>query len=252
MFNTGSKTRLARIAALMACTLGLIAAAQADERRFREHEFREHEFRERAFLDARYHHNHYYPPPGFVFGALPGGHRVVVFGGMEYFFAGGVWYRHAGEHFLVVAPPFGIVVPVLPPYCTTILVGGVPYYYANSVYYVQTPQGYVVTQPPPANVVVEQPPVDTMPGNGVVELGPVSNPPPAPAPGGVPGAGQLFAYPRQGQSPDQQAKDQYECRGWASSQTGFDPNVAGQQSQKLPDYQRAMGACLEARGYTVK
>ena len=34
---------------------------------------------------------------------------------------------------------------------------------------------------------------------------------------------QLMIYPSQGQTPEQQARDQSECRSWAVQQTGFDP-----------------------------
>jgi hypothetical protein len=36
-------------------------------------------------------------------------------------------------------------------------------------------------------------------------------------------AQQLFFYPSQGQSPEQQSTDQGECQVWAVQQTGFDP-----------------------------
>lgn len=36
-------------------------------------------------------------------------------------------------------------------------------------------------------------------------------------------AQELFFYPSQGQSPEQQSKDQGECHAWAVQQTGFDP-----------------------------
>lgn len=35
-----------------------------------------------------------------------------------------------------------------------------------------------------------------------------------------------FAYPKAGQSEQQQSKDRYECHQWAVSQTGFDPSTA--------------------------
>lgn len=34
---------------------------------------------------------------------------------------------------------------------------------------------------------------------------------------------QMYFYPKHGQSPDQQSRDQYECYNWAINQTGFDP-----------------------------
>lgn len=69
---------------------------------------------------------------------------------------------------------------------------------------------------------------------------------------------RIFVYPRQGQSEDLQAKDRYECHDWARSQTHYDPTQSysgmpeAQLIQMRSDYQRAMGACLDGRGYTVK
>jgi hypothetical protein len=34
----------------------------------------------------------------------------------------------------------------------------------------------------------------------------------------------LYAYPQNNQSPDQQERDRYECNNWAVRQTGFDPS----------------------------
>jgi len=140
--------------------------------------------------------------------------------------------------------------------------------------------------------------------------------------------GQMFIYPKNGQSQEKQDKDRYECHTWAVQQTGFDPSqaypgnpnavdpqpyrpsqphvlkgagrgaalgavggaIAGdagkgaaagaamggmaggfrrmderrnqgaaqnqqaqsQASQKAAGYQRAMAACLDGRGYSVK
>ncbi len=69
---------------------------------------------------------------------------------------------------------------------------------------------------------------------------------------------QIFIYPRKGQNDQQQAKDRYECHSWAVGQTNYDPTQPtgsvpeAQPNQKRADYDRAMGACLDARGYTVK
>jgi hypothetical protein len=70
--------------------------------------------------------------------------------------------------------------------------------------------------------------------------------------------GQMFIYSRNGQSEQQKANDSYECHSWAMSQTGYDPTQPtggvpeSQTNQKRTDYQRAMSACLDARGYTAK
>ncbi len=53
----------------------------------------------------------------------------------------------------------------------------------------------------------------------------------------------LYVYPRQGQSIEQQNKDRSQCDAWAASQVS-PANSAG--------YQRALSACMDGRGYTVK
>ena len=70
---------------------------------------------------------------------------------------------------------------------------------------------------------------------------------------------RIFVYPRLGQSEELQAKDRYECHSWAVSQTNHDPTqpsaenmTEAQRNQMRADYQRAQGACLDGRGYTVK
>jgi hypothetical protein len=68
----------------------------------------------------------------------------------------------------------------------------------------------------------------------------------------------LFAYPKDGQSAEQQASDRYDCHKWALEQTGYDPTQSGggvpseEAGQRRADYQRAMTSCLEGRGYSVR
>jgi hypothetical protein len=183
----------------------------------------------REFRDSRYHHERTYPARGQYIRALPRDHRVIVHGGSRYYFHGGTWYRPSGGRFLITAPPIGLFVPVLPPFYSTIWLGRVPYYYANEVYYTHRADGYVVVAPPTEQINQAPPPAD-----------------------------EMFIYPRQGQSEKQQADDRYACHRWAADQTGFDPTQPpGDDSkprsiEKRADYQRAMGACLDGRGYTVK
>ena len=64
----------------------------------------------------------------------------------------------------------------------------------------------------------------------------------------------LIIYPKNGQTNDQQAADKYECHVWAKGQTGFDPTQpagAPGNSMNRSNYNRAMSACLQARGYQV-
>ncbi|MEA3134805.1 MAG: hypothetical protein QOG17_2651, partial [Gammaproteobacteria bacterium] len=65
-----------------------------------------------------------------------------------------------------------------------------------------------------------------------------------------------IAYPKNGQTTEQQAKDKYECHHWATTQSGFDPTqgatAASASTGKRSDYMRAQAACLDGRGYSVK
>ena len=45
----------------------------------------------------------------------------------------------------------------------------------------------------------------------------------APPPPAAPPPPQVYFYPTQGQSPQQQDRDRFECYNWAVQQTGFDP-----------------------------
>lgn len=235
---------------------GFTQMARAEEREFRHRESRE-------FRDSRYHHDRYYPARGLFVDVLPRGHRVIVFRGAHYRFFEGIWYRPVGRRFQVVAPPIGLVVPFLPPYYSTIWVGGVPYYYANEIYYVQGPGGYVVAEPPRSEVTLAPPQSGPLPGGQMPPGLPGGQMPPRSLPGGqmpsgsLPG-GQMYIYPRQGQSPEKQARDRTECHSWAENQAGYDPErppvglPETQTAQKQADYKRAMDACLDARGYSVK
>ena len=188
------------------------------------------------YVDSRYQHNRSYPVRGQSVRSLPRDHRVVIHGNSRYYFFRGVWYRPYRGRYVVFAPPVGLFVPFLPFAYVTLWMNGIPYYYANETYYTQTAGGYVVAEPPQ-------------------DQGDVSQTPPAVAEGTE---SKMFIYPRKGQSEEQQANDRYECHKWAVGQTNYDPTripseiPADQIMQKRADYQRAMGGCLDSRGYTAK
>lgn len=187
--------------------------------------------------DTRYGHNRYYPPRGYAVRALPRGYVTVVHRGGPYYYHSGIWYRRGGTGFVVVRPAVGLWVPVLPSFYTRVWWGSVPYYYADDVYYRYYPgRGYQVVEAP----------------SGEPSRTESSDNAPAAT------ASELYIYPKNGQSEEQQATDRYECHSWAASQTGFDPTQPlggveeSQVATKRADYQRAQTACLEARGYSVK
>ena len=183
-------------------------------------------------FDARYQHNQYYPSRGYVTGQAPHDAVAVDHRNRRYWYGGGVWYAPYGPRWLVVAPPIGVYVPLLPPFYTTVWFGGMPYYYANDTYYMwhERERSYQVVEPPSDAATSTE----------------------APAPQDV------FMYPRNGQTDEQQASDRYECHRWAAGETGFDPThadggvAAGEARAKRAEYFRAIAACLEGRGYSVK
>jgi hypothetical protein len=137
---------------------------------------------------------------------------------------------------------------VLPAVYATYWWGGIPYYYANDVYYTYNSgyNGYVVTDPPP---------VDTGDDSGTAGNGTYSSA----EPGDVQsnsydsgGSSNVYAYPKDGQSDEQQSTDRYECHKWAVAQSGFDPTQTSRASGNSTDYRRAMTACLDGRGYSAK
>ncbi len=205
-------------------------------------------------LDGRYNHGRYYAPVGTVAHTLPGEYRAYYHRGAPYYFSGGVWYAPRGPGFVVVTPPIGMSIAVLPPYYSTLWVAGVPYYYANSVYYTAAPDqsGYMVATPPPDDGGQGAPPPDGSADPGAQGGGSYAQAPPqAQAPS------DFIIYPKQGQSKDQQAADEYECHNWAKGQTGFDPTqpnggvAAGDADRAHSNYDRATAACLQGRGYQV-
>lgn len=125
----------------------------------------------------------------------------------------------------------GLYFATLPLYYQTYWWDGVPYYYADDTYYIYDPNvKEYETVAPPAGL--------------QAQVG-------APAAGAT-APGELIAYPKNGQSPEQQAKDKFECHKWAVGQTGYDPTTgAAAPANKRPDYMRAQAACLEGRGYSV-
>jgi hypothetical protein len=202
----------------------------------------------RGFTGTGYAHGY---PAGYAHG-YPAGYRgaAVYHGGYGYghaayyghgYSTGAYWrggYWHGGfwpRAYYGVG--FAWYLPVLPLAYATYWYGGIPYYYANDVYYTYNPsyEGYVATDPPPA-----------ADGGGAEGAAPSAD---AMAPNGAPAdaamAGQIFMYPKNGQSAEQQATDKAECQQWAAQE-------AGQVAQNGADYRRAMTACVEGRGYSAK
>ena len=211
-----ARSRAASVALAAACAVWLGLAAPAAQAQRHAH------VSASVVFDTRYHHDRYYPAPGYLAPRVPYGAVVVGAGPQRYWFHGGVWYRPYGPSYRVVLPPFGLIIPVLPLAYVSLTLGGLPYYYANGVYYRPVPEGYVVAQPPPEAATAQ-----VMP--------PPAPPPPRPEP---------IVYPRNGQSTEQLETDRRDCNRWATTQ----PSAQADTSV----FNRAVDACLDGRGYTSK
>lgn len=181
---------------------------------------------------------------------------------------GGGHYYHGGYHgggssfFFGAALGAALTLPFYYAYSRAWAEPG-PYYYYNpgpplyvqsQPVYVQRQPNYVVVANPPGNVVM---PAQS---NGVIEHGPVANPAPAQS-NTAPNMGsdearadQWFVYPSRGQNQQQAANDRYDCGKWATNQSGYDPDLRVHRNPQTGPiaYGRALSACLEGRGYTVR
>jgi hypothetical protein len=179
--------------------------------------------------------------PGYGHAGYYGHARAGFVGGYGRHWGGGYWGGRfwPGCHY---GANFAWFYPVLPFGFATYYWGATPYYYYNGGYYLWDPgyNGYVASDPPPVASTEEEGSTDT-------ENSVVSND--AGTGGGV---SDIYVYPRNGQSEEQTSNDRFECHKWAVSQTGFDPTRSQNPQGTADDYRRAMGACLDARGYTVK
>jgi hypothetical protein len=132
---------------------------------------------------------------------------------------------------------YGGVLGGLPAVAPVITIGAITYWVADGQYYRAVPSGGYVLVPPPEGV---------DPGRMAGSDRPFN----------TPGPDRLYIYPRNGQSAEKQASDEYDCHKWAVGQTGFDPVSTTLGSASGPgrqgDYVRAQAACLDARGYTAR
>jgi hypothetical protein len=225
--SSPAKLILSMIAAAVMLTSAWAAPEEAHDR----HQARADHAKpavESRWFDGAHGHSHYYPTPGWRVRELPQRRHMVIWAGVNYSFWDGVWYAPGSGGFVVVRPPYGVVVTDLPTFRTLVTIGGLTYFYLNGVYYRQHgDNGYEVVPTPIAS-----------------------------GADNTAATAKVFVYPRQAQSPEKQASDEYDCHRWAAGQAGFDPTsvATGQVTDvaKRGDYQRAQAACLEGRGYTVR
>lgn len=134
----------------------------------------------------------------------------------------------------VYAPAYGTYVNGLPSGSVSVTVGGGRYWRHGGVWYRPWGPRWVVVAPPvyvdPPVIVQQRPAV-------VVEEGP----PPVKIPASRP---DPIIYPRNGQNAQQTEADRQDCNRWATTQ----PSAMGDASV----FHRAVEACMDGRGYTMK
>lgn len=191
--------------------------------------------RDYRYFPTYYYHTYYiapiiyyYYPIGFVLDILPAGYVRIYVSGIPYFYYSGVYFSYVDDHYHVIHAPHGATVSELPVGFIVFTIGDSTYYYVNDTYYIwdQYHDYYVV----------------------------VAKPAGADAAIASETEGRLYVYPKKGQSEDRQAKDRYACHRWAVKQTGVDPveNEDPLSATNKDNYKRAITACLEGRGYTVR
>jgi hypothetical protein len=166
--------------------------------------------------------------PGRVVQYLPSGYRDYAWNNTRYYYHSGAWYQPYGTTYISVGIPFGLFVGTLPGAYTSFWHGSTRYYYSDYHYYQYEPvrRGYVVVRSPYGDD--DQEYVDSRLDQ------------------------DLYIYPAEGQSEQQQADDRYDCHRWAVDETGYDPIDHEYDAVLRDDYRRAITACLTGRGYTVR
>ena len=172
----------------------------------------------------------HYPAIGDHVRALPPGSRTIKVGRQDYRYHNGSFYAPgpAGAY-VVVRAPIGAQVSVLAPGYVSFSIGAGQFFFANYTFYAwnEDRTGYVVVEKPPG-------------AEAAIAATEAAS------------TAEIYVYPNKEQSTEQQGRDRYECYLWAVEKSGFDPVAGEPDAARSSDYQRAIAACLEGRGYTVR
>jgi hypothetical protein len=169
-------------------------------------------------------------PPGESLRRLPRGNVRISVGTTRYHYYDGMFFEPMWPGYVVVSAPIGAHVRTLPRGYVSFAIGPRSYFYVNSTFFLwdDASRDYVVVEEPAeasSRLDAAQAPTDSP---------------------------SLFVYPNQGQDQALTQRDRYDCHLWAADQSGYDPTYSNQNASLQNDYRRAMTACLEGRGYTVR
>lgn len=185
-------------------------------------------YERKADHDYSLNRSRYYRP-GYRVDRLPDRHHHFVHRNRDYYYFGGNFFYRPHGYYEVIRPPVGVRVPYLAPGYVSFYIGPSRYFYVNYTYYRWDDRykDYVVVREPRGA------------SDAVVAAATQS-------------VSEIYAYPARGQSAEQQDRDYYDCHVWSVGQSGYDPSLEEQNNYKSKDYRRAMTACLEGRGYSVR
>ena len=107
--------------------------------------------------EGRSHDNghHYYRVPayGAYIHRLPHDTYRIYYGGRNFHYSHGIFYRPYNHGFVLATPPFGLRIAFLPRGYLSLTIGGSPYYYYEGTFYIHRRNEYVVVAPPLGAVV---------------------------------------------------------------------------------------------------
>lgn len=198
---------------------------------YSEHRHSEHRHKSHRAEHFRTSHRHHYYAPGRRFEQLPSGRHRFNHRGKDYYYFGGNYFHHSHNHYITVRAPIGARVPYLAPGYVRFNLNSNRYYYSGYTYYRwdDRRRDYIVIAEPRGA------------SEAIVTAAASSS-----------SSGEIYAYPAKGQSAEQQDRDYYDCHVWGVDKSDYDPSMEAQDADRAQDYRRAMTACLEGRGYSVK
>jgi len=107
----------------------------------------------RGFAVNRFPHYSFYPRWGSYYGFLPYASIGFLYGGLNYYWCDGIYYRNFDGRYEMVPAPIGYRVGVLPRGCLQLSIGGYPYFYYYGSFYAPVDKQYEVVTAPVGAVV---------------------------------------------------------------------------------------------------
>lgn len=168
--------------------------------------------------------------------------------GSSYYYRDGRYYNNHSGRYTSVSAPLGARVSFLPSSAISIAYGSNRYFRVGLTWYLGRNNYYEVIERPPVvverQIIVEQQVQVQAPTQAEYQRDY--------EPSYAEQQPNLVIYPASGQSENLQDKDNYECYRWSKNESNYDPTEPYQDLDNRDIYIRAMTACMESKGYTVR